>query len=236
MNIKAKEIFDKHIAKDRKFRIKLLGDSITQGCGGSNFLQNGEAFIDGYARNPDGFCWANLFKNHMESQYDCEVLNNGCAGTRIEFILDNYDILTSSDDDITICMIGTNNRNQYFTVGPKRNREEYLGEFYRNLTELCNRLETERKDFIFMASVPATAARETDTDKLWRIFHMSDVNEVYKKAQKEKDFPFVSLYDLFGDYVKNNNIDMDTVMYDGLHPNDEGYKIMYDIIIKEFGV
>jgi len=236
MNIRVNDIFRKYIASGKNFTIKLLGDSITQGCGGSNFLQNGETFIEGFARSPGGFSWANLFRDYMEKNYNCTVINNGCAGTKIKFILDNYETLTSRDDDITICMIGTNDRGQSNQEPPRKSKEEHLSKFYENILELYSRFHDENKDFVFMCSVPATPQKETDTEKLWRIFHMDDVNEMYKKAQREKDFPFVSLYDLFGKYVIDNNLDMDSVMYDGLHPNDEGYRIMYDIIIKEFGV
>lgn len=236
MNECVHKIFGKYISSGKPFRIKLLGDSITQGCGGTDFLQSGEKFIDGFARSPDGFSWANLFRDYMQEKYNCTVINNGCAGTKIEFILENYNVLTASDDDITICMIGTNNRNQYITDPPKKSKQEYLDTFYMNLLELYSRLKAENKDFVFMCCVPTTPDREKDTEKLWRIFHMSDLNELYKKAHKEKGFPFVSLYELFGEYIASANIDMDSVMYDGLHPNDEGYKIMYNIIIEEFGV
>ena len=48
----------------RSLQIKLLGDSITHGVGGSGFEQNGEPIVAGFARNPHGFCWAKLFKEY----------------------------------------------------------------------------------------------------------------------------------------------------------------------------
>ena len=49
----AYEIFKNALSPDKHSRIKLLGDSITHGVGGTGFNQNGYAFIDKYARNPD---------------------------------------------------------------------------------------------------------------------------------------------------------------------------------------
>ncbi len=236
MNKEAAEIFTKYISTGDKFRLKLLGDSITQGCGGTDFLQNGEPFIEGFARNPDGFCWANLLKKHMESRYNCEVVNNGCAGTKIEFILDNYETLVDENDDIILCMIGTNNRTQYFTEGPKKDGEEALREFLENILKLHDRLAADGKNVIYMASVPATPAKEADTDRLWRIFHMNDVNEAYRIAHKKCGFPFISLYELFSAYVSDSKIDLESLMYDGLHPNDDGYRVMFDIIVSELGL
>ena len=60
----------------------------------------------------------------MEQKYDCEVVNNAAKGTRIEFIIENFDTLVDDSDDIIICMIGTNNRHQYFIHGPRQTKEE----------------------------------------------------------------------------------------------------------------
>ena len=47
-------------------RIKLLGDSITHGVGGTGFCQDGEPIVQNFARNPNGFCWAKLLKEYLE--------------------------------------------------------------------------------------------------------------------------------------------------------------------------
>lgn len=72
--------------KGKTFQIKLLGDSITHGVGGSGFCQDGERIIEGYARNTKGFCWAKLFKEYLEERYNCQVVNSACSGTNIEFM------------------------------------------------------------------------------------------------------------------------------------------------------
>ena len=50
--------------QEKIFHIKLLGDSITHGVGGSGFCQDGERIVEGYARNTKGYCWAKLLKEH----------------------------------------------------------------------------------------------------------------------------------------------------------------------------
>ncbi len=212
-------------------RIKLLGDSITHGVGGSGFDQNGEHIVEGFARNPNGHCWANTFKAHMESHYDSTVINNGCSGTDIQFILKNFDVLVDERDNLVICTIGTNNRHKFFYNGEKETPEEYGTKFYRYVLELYDRFKSVNIPVIFIANIPAAASAELDGADWWRILHMDDINAIYKRASEVCGFPLISFYDLFTDYCKQNDRTVDSLLADGLHPNDEGYDVMANLFL-----
>ena len=227
--------FEKSDFSFSKLNIKLLGDSITHGVGGTGFCQNGEPIADEFRRNPDGFCWAKLFKEHLETNYSAKVINNACTGTKIEFIIKNFNLLVSDDDNLIICTIGTNNRHQYMKDGPKRSREEIGEEFYNNILKLNDLFVNKSKKVIFIANIPASNQNEQDGADYWRILHMNDINDIYKQACKKAGFAFISMYDLFLSYIENNGIELDTLLRDGLHPNDDGYKAMYTILKNELG-
>ena len=74
-------------------RIKLLGDSITHGVGGAGFMQDGEHIVAEFSRNKNGFCWAKLFREYLLEKYGCEVVNNACTGTNIQFVIENFETL-----------------------------------------------------------------------------------------------------------------------------------------------
>lgn len=228
------EIVSNTLSLKKHVRIKLLGDSITHGVGGMGFQQNGYSFIDGFARNPDGSCWANTFRKYMEEKFDCSVVNNACTGTDIEFIIDHFDILVEEEDDLIICTIGTNNRHVFFDTGNKPSREELGKRFYNNVVKLNHMLTAAGKAFIFIANIPASDENEQDGEDYWRILHMEDINAIYKAAARESGFALISLYDLFRKYCETNNILVDSLLCDGLHPNDRGYDVMFDLMIQEF--
>lgn len=231
---KPNEILRNALSLHKHVRIKLLGDSITHGVGGTGFQQNGYAFIDGFARNPEGYCWANKFQKYMEETFDCSVINNACTGTTIEFIIDNFDILVDEEDDLIICTIGTNNRHVFFEAGSKPSREELGKRLYNNVVKLTNLLTAAGKAFIFIANIPASDSNEQDGEDYWRILHMDDINAVYKAAARELGFAFISLYDLFTAFCEKNNMIVDSLLCDGLHPNDRGYDVMYGLLLTEF--
>lgn len=235
MNTEVSKIFSKVKYSNKRVRIKLLGDSITHGVGGTGFVQNGDKIVEGFSRSPDGYCWANELKKYMEKNFNCEVINNGCTGTKIEFILEHFDVLVDEDDDIILCTIGTNNRNQYFRNGPKCSKEEYMSRFYENIIKLRNRFEGLGKEYVFMANIPASAENEKDGSDFWRVFHMSDVSKLYQKAADECGFPLINLYEKFCQYCDANNLSIDSLLADGLHPNDTGYEIMFRLIMDEIG-
>lgn len=213
-------------------RIKLLGDSITHGVGGTGFDQNGDPIVEGFARNPNGYCWANLFRAYMEDRHGCIVTNNACTGTNIEFVLEHFEELVEERDDLVICMIGTNNRHQYFQDAPKHTPEAHLAEFHRNIGRLYRRFVEKGKPVIFVAGIPASAENEKDGEDYWRLFHMADVCAAYKQASETLGFPLICLYDLFLDYCKTEKLSVDTLLCDGLHPNDTGYEVMFRLMKK----
>ena len=107
---KPNEIFNKYIQSGKHFTVKLIGDSILQGVNGTGFQQDGEKIVGNYRRNPNGYCWGNLFKNLLEEKYNCSVTNNGCRGTWTGWCIENWDALIDERDDIIICCYGTNDR------------------------------------------------------------------------------------------------------------------------------
>lgn len=230
------KIMSKVILAERTIRIKLLGDSITHGVGGTGFEQNGEAIVEGFARNKDGYCWAKLFKEHMERQYDCIVTNNACTGTTTEFVIENFEQLVDVDDDIVICTIGTNNRHQYFSDAPKHTKREHMEIFYENIIKLYDKFKEVGKDVIFVANIPTAAENEKDGEDFWRIFHMNDVNDLYMKASTVCGFPLISMYWSFLEYCELKGITVDSLLADGLHPNDNGYDVMFRLMLKELGI
>ena len=236
MNKEVVTIFSKIILPDHKIRIKLLGDSITHGFGGTGFKQDGAFIATKYHRNPNGYCWAKLLKDDLEGNFDCEVVNNGCTGTGLTFILEHFDTLVDPEDDIILCTIGTNNRHQPMSTGPRRSRREQMERVYGFIAQLQQKFKDAGKDVIFIANIPASAKNERDGGDYWRILHMNDIHDLYVKASVEFGFPLIELYTLFLDYCREHNCRVEDLLGDGLHPNDAGYEVMYRLIRRELGI
>ena len=87
-----------------------------------------------------------------------------------------------------------------------------------------------------MANIPASAKNEQDGADFWRILHMCDINDTYKRLESEYGATVFSLYDAFLDYCEENRVLVDELLCDGLHPNNKGYKVMFDLIIDAFDI
>lgn len=235
------------------YRICLLGDSITQGMGSSGFHQY-DTVIDGTTynvrgngpNNPnatsdykigeylwtsggrrwyealDGNGWAQLFKNYMNEKFKIIVRNFGMSGINsgdLKYFINDF-MDTKFNFDCIVLMIGTNNRE-------KGNLES----LYADMNDTIKTIKNYGKDLIIMACIPASIANETT----FRV-HMEDVHNALRNISCENKIPFISVYNLFIDYCSNKGIKIDTLLSDGMHPNNEGYKVMFQLISNAMGI
>lgn len=240
-------------APSYNYRICLVGDSITQGMGSAGFQQY-DAVIDGVTynvrgngpNNPnatsdykigeylwtsggrrwyealDGNGWAHLFKNYMKEKFNIIVRNFGMSGINsgdLKFFINDF-MDTKYNFDCIVLMIGTNNRE-------KGNLES----LYTDMNDIIKTIKNYGKDLIIMASIPASIANEETFS-----VHMEDVHNALRNVSCENKIPFISVYNLFIDYCSKNGIKIDTLLSDGLHPNNEGYKVMFQLISNAMGI
>ena len=236
MNKEAAKLFSHVILSDKPMRIKLLGDSITHGVGGTGWKQEGEHIVTEFHRSPNGYCWAKLFKDYMESHYNCTVVNNGCTGTRIEFITEHFDELVDDEDDLILCTIGTNNRHHRYEWGERPTREAHMRLTYGRMLALYEKFAAKGKAVVFVANIPAAPKSEQDGEGYWRILHMSDIQDLWVKASLACDFPLICLYTEFKNYCSARGIAYEDLLGDGLHPNDRGYDVMFSILMEQLGL
>lgn len=234
----AKEMMKSVLDNKETVKIKLLGDSITHGACGTGYAQDGDVIIPGWRRNTKGYCWASLFKEYMEYKYNCNVVNNGCSGIAIRHLLEHFDKLVDEDDDLMICTIGTNDRHRFFhECENKPSREELSNIFYKDLVVLNDRLNEMNKKVIYVANVPASHANDhNDGENYWRILQMKDIDTAHKRLEKEHGVTLISLYDLFLQRCEREGVFYEALLADGLHPNDEGYRVMYEILKESLGI
>lgn len=235
------------------YRICLIGDSITQGMGSSGFQQY-DAVIDGQTynvrgngpNNPnatsdykigeylwteggrrwyealDGNGWAQLFKNYMNEKFKIIVRNFGMSGINsgdLKYFINNF-MDTKFNFDCIVLMIGTNNR-----------ENGNLESLYADMNDTIKTIKNYGKDLIIMSCIPASIENE----KTFSV-HMEDVHNVLRNVSCENKIPFISVYNLFIDYCSNKGIKIDTLLSDGLHPNNEGYKVMFQLISNAMGI
>lgn len=217
------QIISSLIFASSTIKIKFLGDSITQGVGGTGFAENGENIVSNWYRNPDGYCWANLLSAYLLDKFDCTVTNNGCRGMSTHDILYFWDDLVDGTENICIVMVGTNNR------------ARTQSEFYTELNTIRNNLLANETEAIFMSATPASVLNETNTTDNFT-WHMEDVDNIISKFACDNGIEYISLFKKCLDYIAYTGVSLDSLLADGLHPNDTLYALMYGWICKGLGL
>lgn len=220
-------------------QVKLIGDSITHGVGGTGFTNdsdNGELIINvptldtstggrNFYVNTNGHCWANKIKNYLTEKFNCTVKNWGTRGISATWYISHNMLptLIEDSDDLVIMMIGTNDRLHATN----------LSTFLYYLKQVVEYITiTRNKKLIIVSSIPSSIDDEINSNKR---FHMEDVNNVIMYVSKFYNLPFISLYNEFLQYCDLKGVEIDTLLSDGLHPNDEGYNVMYKIMLTKLG-
>jgi lysophospholipase L1-like esterase len=157
------------------------------------------------------------------------VKNFGISGITSDYAYLNKEKYIEADDDIIIMQLGTNDRN----LGkPPEIIKSYQREFIKYAL-------SQNKKVVAMSACPSTVDSEHYTNPPTfngRSFYMLDVDTAVRQVAMEMNVGYISNYDAFLQYTELRGVDISTLLADGLHPNDEGYKIMYRNIVRKLGL
>lgn len=217
--------------------LKFIGDSITQGVGGTGFNADGEIICtigsNTWKVNTNGYCFANLFKNYVMSKFaNVNVINYGTRSFTSSNLMAQIKLgnIIDGTEDVIVCMIGTN--------------DKWSGDLQTlksNIQFLIDTCKTNGTDLILMSAPISTVALDTTNNGQLSgtpvAFHNEDVDHAYKEICESNNMPYISMYQLMLKEFEMLNIeDISTMFSDGLHPNDKGYYLIYKIIMREFGL
>ncbi|MBY6816475.1 hypothetical protein HYH38_08250 [Clostridium botulinum] len=209
------------IIKDIKNKkIKILGDSIGAGVGGTGYSATGEIIVGNNKSNETGHCWANSFRDYLQSKYNCIVKNWSVSGWKSSDIVTNISTLITETDDIIICAIGANNC--YIENGIT-----LLESDIKTINEYC---ENHNKKVIFIGTIQTlTSSHENKGIK------MEDIDNLLREVTTNLNVCFIPMYKLFNDYLLYSGADLSLFYYNEEHPNDNGYDAMFYLIANYMG-
>ena len=202
--------------------IVLLGDSIVEGYGSSDYSSTGDKISNNVKeahRNVGKLCWGNKFVDYMTSNYaGCSVVNNGIGGFTCQQVYENLDNLVPVNTDVVILSVGTNDRNA-------SDKGVAITNYVRKI--LLHLLEKGIQP-ILLTNTPLMNTIAPN--------NAGTIKSAIIKAANDCDVVCYDVYGNFNYYLWEHNIDIGNAMNDDLHPNDLGYDIMFNIIRKELGV
>ncbi|CUB28250.1 SGNH/GDSL hydrolase family protein [Bacillus cereus] len=152
-----------------------------------------------------------------------DVINFGISGKHSQYLYQQREQLIEGADSIVIMQVGANDRHNFKTTAVTKSYQRELVKYIRGLG----------KDVIVMASNPVSVANDMDSV---RNFKMDDVDRSIHQVTKEFKMDYISNYKGYMEYAVNTGVTIDSLLFDGLHPNDEGYKVMFEFIAKGLGL
>ena len=208
------KVIGQNISGKKYTNVKLLGDSITDGYGGTNY--NGSQ-ANSPSTNTEGYCWANSFKDFLHDRYNIDVVNKGMYGTKANNIYNNITNVVSDTDDLVIYLTGTNDR-VFSDLTTYKDSVKNIITYVKNIGA----------DIIVMSGVPATEANEKNFSH-----SMQDMDDVVKIICSDTNTPFISMYQEYVNYCETHSVDITTTFYDHCHPNNLGYYIIFVSLCKK---
>ena len=208
------KVIGQNISGKKYANVKLLGDSITDGYGGTNY--NGSQ-SSSPSTNTEGYCWANSFKDFLHDRYNINVVNKGMYGTKASGIYNNITNVVSDTDDLVIYLTGTNDRVL-----------SDLTSYKDSVKGIIAYVKSIGADIIVMSGIPATEANDKNF-----AHSMQDMDDVVKIICSDTNTPFISMYQEYVNYCETHSVDITTTFYDHCHPNNLGYYIIFVSLCKK---
>lgn len=177
--------------------------------------------------------WVQRLRKCLEKDQEILIYNLGVSGDNTEDLLERFESETKSrlreDTSIEIIFdIGINDSQFIHSKGRNSIPEDKFKNNIHKLIELARKYSSK---IIFIGLTPVDEAKtcpiEWNKNKSYKNEYIKKYNNLIKLICKENNIPFI---DIFSEWVKLN---YKKLLEDGLHPNTEGHKLIYERI-KEF--
>ena len=193
--------------------IVLLGDSITDGAGGSDY--NG-SFSGEISTNTAGYCWANAFKKFLGERYGTRVENKGMYGT-VMAVQKEAALQYLTEKDFVIWLTGTNDR--------------WDSNSYKNaLSDTVKQLQEKCAGVLILSGIPSTTADEAEKPAT-----MQQMDEIIM-GSLTGEVPCISMYQAMTEACIQQNIPLAACFSDHVHPNNLGYHLMFTTLCRKLGL
>ena len=207
---------------DNNNKVCFIGDSIIAGLGGTGYdvsESGGGEYImyRGFDRytNIHGYCWVNKMIQHMTDVYGhTNVKNRGVGGISTKEVLDNWTTLLDGANTVVLS-VGTNDYNNASRI------TTYLPQIAKECIKAGVKL-------MVMTNTPNNTA---DANKY------NAVKGRIVAVCNTLGIPVYDMYSEFEVYLSLKGLTLaDVLNSDGIHPNDTGYAIMFEIAKKLFQI
>ena len=217
------------IRNKEKIDIFLCGDSITAGVGSNGYNTDDGALIltdtsnySYYEANSVSNSWANLFRRFITRlNSNNTFFNGGIEGKHVKFFEKNKNAYITTNKDVIVCMLGTNDRGEY----------ENVEEFKVGYTEYLEFLDRKCNFLIVMTPTPLNAYYDKQKN-----FTQYEGVQAVREICKEKDYFLIDNYTNIYEMAYLKDLGEIDIMSDSAHPNDKGYALIWENIKSSLGL
>ncbi|MCY8282765.1 GDSL-type esterase/lipase family protein [Bacillus inaquosorum] len=208
--------------------ITIVGDSIAAGYKTANYAVDGKTIFtdtDGTSYNQPNLInggWASEFNTYLKENYPNATIDNfSISGKSAKWFNQKKELIfKKSSYDVIILSVGSND------IWDCKTPDELKS----NLIELSTYLKSKSSYLLLLCEPPRTLSAESQT---YVNFSLSDVNEVYKEVSSDLQLDLVDYYSFLKGYVQFKQLDLDSMFYDGVHPNGSTHFILWNYLASQ---
>ncbi len=200
--------------------ILIFGSSITWGAWDKE---------GGWAQRLKSFCDKKALKTNLKIYTAVYCL--GVSGDTTIDLLERFDTevkarIEQEEETLILIEIGAND--SQFTLSERRHTvppEEYN----RNLLTLINKAKLHRASIIFIGLTPSDKRVDPTPwtpGKTYRLEFIKKYDEILKKLCQKKQIPYIEVMSKFPEEK------YEELLTDGIHPNTEGHRIIFEEVKK----
>jgi lysophospholipase L1-like esterase len=197
----------------------------------------GDSIAFGFFDSKGG--WVNRLKRHVskeakdEGEGNKKIYNLGITGANTKLILDRVDqeiYPRNWDGDQTIIIYAMGPNDSAVSNSGKSTIPVSEEQFKKNLSKLVAIAKKYKAEIVFVGPAPINEKLVNpapfDPDLSYLDKPLRKYNQIIKTLCNKYNLPFI---DLLKEY---ENINFNGYLYDGLHPNTKGHKLIYKTVKK----